>query len=92
MDELGGFYQAVDKAKTLAHLTGEPHLKRMTPSEGAFDMLERALGVSATSARTLAAAAWVMGDPRAESLLNRLAEARLRDGGRAAVLADTPFR
>ncbi len=92
VDELGGFYQAVDKAKTLAHLTGEPHLKRMTPSEGTFDMLERALGVSATSARTLAAAAWVMGDPRAESLLNRLAEARLRDGGRAAVLADTPFR
>ena len=92
VDELGGFYQAVDKAKTLAGLSGEIHLKRMTPGEGAFESLQRVLGVSATSARTLAAAAWVMGDPRAEALLDGLAQARLRDGGRAAVLAVTPFR
>jgi protease IV len=92
VDELGGFYQAVDKAKSLAGLTGETHLKRMTPSEGTFDLLQRMLGVSATSARTLAAAAWVLGDPRAEALLDRMAEARLREGGRAAVLGDTPFR
>ena len=92
VDELGGFYQAVDKAKTLAGLTGETHLKRMTPSEGTFDLLQKVLGVSATSARTLAAAAWVMGDSRAEALLNRVVEAQLRESGRAAVLADTPFR
>ena len=46
---------------------------------------------ASASGRALAAAAWVMGDPRAESLLNRLAEARMRDGGRAAVLAERPF-
>lgn len=91
VDELGGFYQAVDKAKALAGLTGEVQLKRMTPSEGAFDQLQRMLGVSATSARTLAAAAWVMGDPRAEGLLDRMAEARMRVGGRAAVLSERVF-
>ena len=92
VDQIGGFYEAVDLAKTLAHLTGEPHLRRMTPSEGPLETLEHVLGVSATSARTLAAAAWVMGDPRADTILNRLVEARMREGGRAAVLAPMPIR
>ncbi|MGA0607860.1 signal peptide peptidase SppA [Phenylobacterium sp. VNQ135] len=86
VDELGGFYQAVDKAKALAKLSGDVPLRRMTPSESPFETLERALGVSAASAKTLAAAAWVMGDPRAEAIIERAAEARLRAEG-ATVLA-----
>ena len=87
VDELGGFYQAVDKAKSLAGLTGEIQLRRMTPSEDTFQMLERALGVSAQSAKIVAAAAWVFGDPRSQGVLDKLAEARLRSQGSGMVLA-----
>ncbi len=92
VDELGGFYQAVDRAKVLAGLKGEIQLRRMTPSEGAFEALQRALGVSANSARTLAAAAWIFGDPRAQAILDRVTEAKLRSGHSATVLAPTPLR
>jgi protease-4 len=81
VDELGGFYQAVDKAKALAKLEGDPRLKRLTPGASPFQALERMLGVSASSVRTLAAAAWLFGDPRAQGLMDQLAEARMRDHG-----------
>jgi protease-4 len=83
VDQVGGFYDAVAKAQALAGLSGEPRLKRMTPTTSPFGAIEKALGVSATSARTLAAAAWVFGDPRAQGVLDSLAESRLRasDGG-----------
>ncbi|MBJ7409223.1 MAG: signal peptide peptidase SppA [Phenylobacterium sp.] len=92
VDEVGGFYQAVDKAKQLAKLEGEVPLRRMTPADGAFEALQKALGVSAASARTLAAAAWVFGDPRAQAIIDQAAEARLRSGGGGTVLAPTPIR
>jgi protease-4 len=91
VDEVGGFYQAVDKAKALAGLKGEVRLKRMTKSTSPFEALEDALGISATSARTLAAAAWVLGDPRAKGMLDEMAQSRLRGAG-AMVLAPTPIR
>lgn len=87
VDELGGYYQAVDKARKLASLPADTPVRRMTPTEGAFQALQKALGVQANSARTLAAAAWVFGDPRAQSILNQLTEARLRDGNAGMVLA-----
>ncbi len=91
VDELGGFYEAVDKAKALASLSGEPRLKRMTPGDSPFEALQKMMGVSASSVRTLAAAAWLFGDPRAQGLMDQLAQTRLRDGG-AMVLAPTPLR
>ncbi len=92
VDKVGGFYQAVDVAKDLAGLHGDVPLRRMTPSEGAFEALQKALGVSAMSAKTLAAAAWVFGDPRAQEIIDRAAEARLRSQGGGMVLAPTPIR
>ena len=92
VDEIGGFYQAVDKAKALAGITGEVQLRRMTPSEGTFEALQHALGVSAGSAKTLAAAAWVFGDPRSQAILDGLSESRLRSQGGGMVLAPTPIR
>jgi len=93
VDEIGGFYQAVDKAKQLAKLEGDVTLRRMTPQEGAFEALQNALGVSATSARSLAAAAWVFGDPRAQSIIDSVAEAKLRGSqGGGTVLAPMPIR
>lgn len=91
VDEVGGFYQAVEKAKTLAGLKGEVRLQRMTTQVSPFQALEAALGVSANSARTLAAAAWIMGDPRAEAVLDQMAQERMRSSG-ATVLAPTPVR
>ena len=90
VDELGGFYQAVDRAKALAKLEGEPRLRRMTPAASTIEALEKILGVQASSVRTLAAAAWVVSDPQAQGLLEELSQARLRDRG-AMVLAPTPL-
>ncbi|MFC3079931.1 signal peptide peptidase SppA [Phenylobacterium terrae] len=91
VDEVGGFYQAVEKAKALAGLEGDVRLKRMSPQASPFEALEQLLGVSAASARTLAAAAWLMGDPRAEAVLDEIARARMAQG-RALVLSPTPVR
>ncbi|PZR32209.1 signal peptide peptidase SppA [Caulobacter segnis] len=93
VDELGGFYQAVDKAKALAKLNGDVRLKRIDGGQSPFEALEKLLGVSETSVRTLAAAAWVLGDPRSQAILDEMAKARLRAApGGASVLADTPVR
>jgi len=91
VDEIGGFYDAVAKAKALAGISGEARLKRMSPSGSSFEALQKMLGVSATSARTLAAAAWVFGDPRAQGIIDDLAQERLRSQG-AMVLAPTRVR
>lgn len=91
VDELGGFYQAVDKAKTLAGLEGDVRLRRMTPQTSPLQALERALGMGSVSLKTLAAAAWVLGDPRAQGVLDTLAAERLRSQNAAAVLAPTPI-
>jgi len=90
VDEVGGFYQAVDKAKALASLKGEVKLKRMGAGSP-IEALQNLLGVSGTSVRTLAAAAWVLGDPRAQSILDEMVATRLRSQG-ASVLAPTPLQ
>lgn len=91
VDQVGGFYEAVGRAQALAGLSGEPRLKRMTPQASPVEALQKLLGIEATSARTLAAAAWVFGDPRAQGLIDQAAQARLRDGG-AMVLAPDRVR
>jgi hypothetical protein len=43
--------------------------------------------------RTLAASAWLLGDPRSQSIMDEMAKARLRSTpSGASVLADTPVR
>src|SRR6185437_5556078 len=81
VDQLGGFYDAVDKAKQLAGISGEARLKRMSPNGSPIEALQKMLGVSAASARTLAAAAWVFGDPQAQRVLDEIGQARLRSQG-----------
>ena len=91
VDEIGGFYQAVDRAKALADIKGDVRLRRMNVQISPFAALQNALGVSATSVRTLAAAAWIFGDPRAQGMLDAMAGERLRSQSHAAVLADQPI-
>jgi protease IV len=90
VDQLGGFYDAVARAKTLAKLQGDVRLKVFPKSATFFEAVQRAFGVSETSARVLGTAAYVLGDPRAQGALQQLSEARLRAGNGGMVLAPTP--
>lgn len=94
VDRLGGYYAAVDEAKKRAGIKPETavRFKRLPAARSPFEALEDMLGVSAQSARTLAAAGWILGDPRAAKLMDALMEARLRTSpGKATVLAPTPL-
>lgn len=91
VDHLGGYYDAIERAKALAGLEGQVRLKHMRSTASPFEVLERALGVSSSSVKTVAAMAWLFGDPRAEAVMDDLIAARMRSQG-ATVLADTPVR
>jgi protease-4 len=93
VDELGGFHQAVAVAKRLAKIDADDdvQLKRFPGEKSPFEALGSLFGASASSVRTLAAAAWVLGDPRAEAIMDRVAEVRLRERG-AYVLEGARFR
>jgi protease-4 len=91
VDELGDFYQAVDRAKRLAGLSGQTvRLKVFVARKSPFEALARALGVDSAQLRVFGAAAAVLSDPRAQSLADDLRQADLRGRG-ALVLAPTPF-
>ena len=83
VDETGGFYQALATAKRLAKIDAdtEVNLRRFPAQKSPFEALGGLFGASVASVRTLAAAAWVLGDPRAEALLDKMAETRLRAKG-----------
>ncbi len=89
VDRLGGFYDAVDEAKRLAGIKGEVKLKVMGGPKSPFEALEKLFGVSSASLKTLAAAAWIFGDPRAEAVMDEMAQSRLRERG-ATVMAPSP--
>ena len=79
VDRIGGFYDAVARARALGKITGsgEVELKDMPARRSPLDLLQQSMGVSAAGVRTLAAAGWIMGDPRAQTLLNAAVQARL---------------
>jgi protease-4 len=91
VDEVGGFYQAVDKAKALAGLSGKTvRLKPIVSKKSPFEAIQAALGGSSTSMKSLGQIAWLLGDPRAQSALKQLTQAEAHARG-ANVLAQTPF-
>jgi protease-4 len=91
IDELGGFYQAVDKAKALAGLgTQEVRLKAVTARRSPFEAIQHAFGMADTSLHTLSAAAELLNDPRARGLIDQLSTARLQSQG-ANLLAPVHF-
>lgn len=93
VDGLGGFYDAVREAKRLAGLPADQTvtLKTLPGRKSVFDAFSHALGVSSASIKVLAASAWLLGDPRAQGLMDQLAHARLGPDA-ATVLAPTPVR
>jgi len=90
VDHLGGYYVAIDRAKALAKIDGEAKIKRFGGSASPFDLIGRSLGLTAASARALAASAWLLGDPTASKLMDQAVTARLRSQG-ASVLSDQLF-
>jgi protease-4 len=82
VDEVGGFYAAVEKAKALSGLTGQAvRLKTIGAHRTALEALTRAMGTGGTAMRTWMAAAEVLSDPRAQSLLDQVNQARLHANG-----------
>lgn len=92
VDELGGLPQAIARARREARIDADADVRlRWIDSEGSFwEQLGMASSGSTAALRTLSVAAGVLGDPRAQRLLDAAAEARLRDRG-ATVLAETPL-
>lgn len=90
VDQLGGFNEAVDAAKALSGIKGVARLKMLPARLSVFEALQQAMGVNAANTRTMAAAGWLLGDPRAKAAMDELMQARLRAQG-ATTLAPTPF-
>jgi protease-4 len=86
VDELGGFYQAVDRAKSLAGIKGEARLVAFRAQASPFAAFERLFGAGAEGARALSAALYLADDPAVRGLMAQARDARLRQDG-ATVLA-----
>ena len=89
MDEVGGFYEAVNKAKTLAGITGEVNLRTIGAPKSPFAAFFRGLGASAASLKTLAGLQRLLADPQARGMVDQLNTLQMRAHG-ATVLADVP--
>jgi protease-4 len=91
IDEVGGFYQAVDKAKALAGLSGQSvRLKAYRAETSPFEALQHAFGVSNSAINMLQSASLILADPRSQSMLDQLNTARLGARGAALALAPLP--
>lgn len=91
IDGVGGFYQAVDKAKALAGLSGQAvHLKPVVARKTLVETIQQALGASSASIHTFGQIAWLMSDPKAQAALRGLTDVSLYSRGEGDVLAPTP--
>ena len=91
VDQLGGFYDAVDKAKALAGLKGEVRLKRMGSPKSTFEALSRVFSADAASLNGLVRLGRTLSDTRVEGVMDQVEMARLRAVGAGDVLAPLPF-
>ncbi len=91
VDSLGGFYDAVREAKQLVGIpVNQPvRLKSLPARTSPFAAFQKAMGVSSASIRMVAASAWLLGDPRAQGIMDEAMRARLGVSG-TTVLAPTP--
>lgn len=90
VDELGGLNTAIARARREARIADSAavRIRWIESDQSPFEALGQLFGASANSVRTLAAAAWIFGDPRAQSVMDRIAAERLRSQGGATVLQD----
>jgi protease-4 len=86
VDGLGGFYQAVDRAKALAGIKGDARLETFDAGRSPLDAVRRMFGASSRIAGLVDAAAALATSPGARAAGQALSDADLRAQG-ATVLA-----
>jgi protease-4 len=92
VDELGGFYEAVDKAKALSGLSGQAVKLKVVRAHGSpLGAFGKLLGVGEDGVRAISVLGAVLGDPKIQGLMSEVRAANLRSNG-AMVLAPTPIR
>ena len=89
VDELGGFYQAVERARRLANLQPGVRLKTIDGSASGLGSLGRMFGAGADAMQAAGQIAAISRDPEAQTLLRQVAQARAQARGQGAVLAPT---
>jgi protease-4 len=89
VDGVGGFYEAVAKAKALAGITGDVRLKTFESGGSALGALGQALGASGESAHALVTVAALLSSRPVERATSQLRRAEMIAAG-ADVLAPTP--
>ncbi|MEO7027592.1 MAG: S49 family peptidase, partial [Caulobacteraceae bacterium] len=90
VDQLGGFYQAVDRARALAKIVGPARLVPFDARSSPLDALRRLFGGGVEGVRVLTAIGQFAAEPQSRSILSDVRTAHLRAEG-ATVLAPTPF-
>ncbi len=93
VDKTGGFYDAVDDAKTLAKLDSSDTVRLVRyPSRPSMfsDNIGQSVRMSVTGLKTLSFLGWAMSDPRAEAVMDKVGDERLREEG-ATVMAPKPY-
>ena len=92
VDKIGGFYDAVDAAKALAKIdpTADVRLVMYPNKPSMFGGAQQSIKMSLTGLKTLSFLGWAMSDPKAEAVMNNVADERLREQG-ATVMAPKPY-
>lgn len=93
VDKVGGFYDAVDLAKSLAHIDANAgvRLKDYDSQPGLFGKARQDVSLSLNGFRALSFLGWAMTDPKAQALMDQVSDNRLREQG-ATVLAPRAYR
>ena len=94
VDKTGGFYDAVDDARSLAKLGSSSQIRLVRypskPSLFGSSNVGESIRMSMTGLKTLSFLGWAMSDPKAEAVMNKVADERLHEEG-ATVLAPKPY-
>ena len=91
VDQLGGFYDAVDKAKALAGLKGQVRLKRMGSPKSTLEAIGRMFSADAASLNGLVRLGRTLSDAKVEGVMDQVEMARIRAEGSGDLLAPLPF-
>ncbi|MDI7774449.1 signal peptide peptidase SppA [Asticcacaulis sp. EMRT-3] len=93
VDKVGGFYDAVDTAKSLAHIDAGAAVKLVDydTQTSLFGKGRQGIQMSLSGFKALSFLGWAMTDPKAEAMMNQMADERLREDG-ATVMAPPAYQ